>query len=76
MEIKSKAGGGSDGNGWERAGKGLCRATVVGKGHRAAQSQGKLCHGTLRDFWVESNLLCLNPLCSGAVREQTTRYCL
>ena len=47
---KSKAGGRSDGNGWERAGEGLCRAAAVGKGHRAAWSSGKFCRGTLLDF--------------------------
>lgn len=58
MEAKSKAGGGSDGNGWERAGEGLCGAAVVGKGHGAARSSGKLCRGTLLDFQVEKKSFC------------------
>lgn len=59
METKSKAGAGSDGNGWERAGEGLCGAAAVGKGHRAARSSGKLCRGTLLDFQVEKKSFCV-----------------
>lgn len=77
MNKKSKAGGGSDGNTWERAGEGLCRAAVVGKRHEDVWSGGKLCRRALLDFQEEKeSFLCLKPQCSGAVCEQATGYCL
>lgn len=50
---------GSDGNGWERAGEGLCGAAVVGKGHGAARSSGRLCRGTPLDFQVAKKSFCV-----------------
>lgn len=75
---KSEAGSGSDGNTWERAGEGLCRAAVVRKRHEDAWSNGKLHRGALLDLQVEKEFffLCLKPQFSGAACEQATRYCL
>lgn len=75
MNKKSKAGSGSDGNTWERAGEGLCRAAVVGKRHEDAWSRGKL--RRLLDCQVEKeSFLCLKPQGSGAVCERAIGYCL
>lgn len=50
---------------WERwewlgeSGEGLCRAAVVGKGHGAAWSGGKLCCGTLLGCQLEKKSFCV-----------------